>query len=327
MNKPNWQKNFRKTPDSLLKKIAQLCGDRIMVAAVRKIPASDLRRGMYEHLQMAMGSEGPVFPDTMMPHPMTGKFSLWNAQGREIVRKDLPMVIRTFSAEVPNFGDWSNGSHEICWDREVYQRDFIPPAEAELSITLLRTDVGDDPMYVFRFRLETVLDKSASDFDGHLFTMANLLQENVGAVDVFPSEADQAEYLKTISVHWEILPPGERTEILNRVLSKFRNLDEDLKRKLVERYALLEKLNPVAYISGTSGFQRYFGAQFRDDLVVFENLEYGNAIYVMFDNWETLSQLSRMDLLRNRHSGFERIVHRAGWEQVLRDFIKGRLAA
>ena len=223
-----------------------------------------------------------------MPPPMNGKFSLWNADGREIIRKDLPMITKIFTFEVPNFGDWGKGSHDIDVPRDVYQRDFIAPREVELSIALLKTEAGDNPRFVFRFRVEQILDKISVNFQEDLFSNVNLLQENVGAVDVFASEAETADYIKTISVDWEILPPGERTEILNRVLSKFRNPSEEVKKKLLARYALLEKLKPKAYISGSSGLKRYFGAQFKDDLVVFENLEYGNAIYVMFENWEQL---------------------------------------
>jgi hypothetical protein len=133
--------------------------------------------------------------------------------GREIVRKDLPMVTKTFSAEVPNYGDWSNGSHDMSWDHDVYQRDFVPPLESELSIALLQTEGQDaDLRFVFRFRVEQVLDKTGDDFEEQLLTQLNLLQENVGAVDVFRNEADAGEYLKSISVDWEILPPGQRTE-------------------------------------------------------------------------------------------------------------------
>lgn len=327
MMKPNWQKNFRRTPEPIRKKVMNIDGNEVVAAAVKKISASELRSGLYQHLGMSLGPEGPVFPEQMMPGPMNGKFSMWNAQGREVVRKDLPMVTKTFSVEAPNFGDWTKGTHEVEWDREVYQREFIPPAETELSIALLQTEVAEDPKYIFRFRIERMLAKNSGRFEEELFEAVNLLQENAGAVDVFKSEAELKDYLKTISVHWEILPPGERTETLNRVLSKLRNPSEELKQKLIARYALLEKLKPVAYISGTSGFQRYFGAQFRNDLVVFENLEYGNAIYVMFENWEALSKLSRTDLLRNRHAGFERIVHRAGWEETLKSMVRGRLAA
>jgi len=88
------------------------------------------------------------------------------------------MVTKTFSAETPNWGDWSNGSHEISWDRDVYQRDFIPPKELEISIELLTTEPGESPVFVFRFRVEEVLNKKAADFEASLFSNLNLLQEN-----------------------------------------------------------------------------------------------------------------------------------------------------
>ena len=116
--------------------------------------------------------------------------------------------------------------------------------------------------------------------------------------------------------------------MLAHILAKFRAPSKELKEKLLDRYTFLEKLNPVAYISGTSGFQRYFGARFADNLVAFENLEYGNAIYVMFDDWEELSKLTRLELLKNRRgAGFERIVHRSGWKDMLEKLIKSRKSA
>jgi hypothetical protein len=54
-----------------------------------------------------------------------------------------------------------------------------------------------------------------------------------------------------------------------------------------------------------------------DDFVVFENIRYGNAIYVMFEGWESLSRKSRIDLLKGSREGFERIEHRDGWEDRL----------
>jgi len=302
-------------------------GNDVVVAAVKQISATDLAAGIYKHLGMSLVNGEPRFSERVLPNPETGKFSLWNADGQEVVRKDLPMVSKRISFDAPNYGDWSNGSHEVSWDREVYQREFIPPAEDELSVMLLRTEPGSDAHFVFRFRVERLLDQRAGDFATDLFAAVNLLQENVGAADVFAAGADQSEYLNTISVEWEILPPGERTETLNRIISKFRNPTAELKQKLLARYALLEKLKPIAYVSGSSGFQRYFGAQFKDDLVVFENLEYGNAIYVMFESWEELSKRSRTDLLRNRDQGFKRIVHRAGWEQILISLVRKRRAA
>jgi hypothetical protein len=326
MSRPNWKKSFRRMPDPIRQKVSKIPGDKVMVACVMRIPASVLGSGTYTHLGMSMKGDAPVFPNRIMPQPRFGSFSLRNAQGEEIVRKDLPMVTKTFSVDAPNWGDWSYGSHEVSWDREVYQREFVAPKELEISAELLTTEPGGDPVFVFRFRVEEVLDKRVADFETALFSNLNLLQENTGAADVFAADADPTAYLKTISVYWEILPPGERTEMLAHILRNFREPSKELREKLLDRYTFLERLKPVAYVSGTSGFQRYFGAQFADNLVVFENLEYGNAIYVMFDDWEDLSKLSRLELLRDRRgAGFERIIHRKGWKDVLKTVIEARL--
>lgn len=170
-----------------------------------------------------------------------------------------------------------------------------------------------------------MIDKTSENFENHLLENLNLLQENIGAIDIFPSDATLTDYLKTIYVHWEILPPGDRDETIDRIFSGFKSSSEDLRKKLTSRYNLLSKLGPKAYISGTSGFRRYFGAQFSDFLVVFENLEYGNALYVMFEEWEGLSKMSRIDLLSGDRKGFKRIVHRRGWEDDLKRTIKERL--
>ena len=322
MNKSNWKKSFRKIPARIELKLSRMSDDKVVAACVRKVPVSVLADGTYGHLGMSMNGDTPSFPERVTPEPTFGRFSLRNVEGQEIVRKDLPMITKTYSIEAPNWGDWGNGSHEVSWDRDVYQRGFIPPKEADISIRLLATESGEDPVFLFRFSIEEVLDRRDSNFETGLYGNLNLLQENVGGADVFGADADDKEYLKTISVFWEILPPGERTENLARILSKFRTPNKELKGKLLDRYTLLEKLSPIAYISGTSGFQRYFGAQFADDLVVFENLEYGNAIYVMFEDWEGLSKRSRLDLLRDQNGAhFERIVHRSRWKDAVKDIV------
>lgn len=53
-----------------------------------------------------------------------------------------------------------------------------------------------------------------------------------------------------------------------------------------------------------------------DDLVVFENIEYGNAIYILYDDWDEISKLSRIDLLSGRAgSNFDRIIHSGNWKR------------
>jgi hypothetical protein len=87
-------------------------------------------------------------------------------------------------------------------------------------------------------------------------------------------------------------------------------------------FEALIKYGPLSFIHGRSGFRRYFGAKFGEDLVAFENIEYGNAAYVMFERWETLSQKTRLELLAGPADGFIRVVHRRGWQSQLKNVIQ-----
>ncbi|MCI0447175.1 hypothetical protein L0152_28705, partial [bacterium] len=124
-------------------------------------------------------------------------------------------------------------------------------------------------------------------------------------------------YLKTLYVNWEILPLGQREETITKILSGINSNDPKIRARLVDRYDFLQRLKPRNFIKGTSEFRRYFGAQFADDLVVFENIEYGNAIYTMFGNWEQLSKKSRTELMSSKTQEFIRIPHTKTWKRRL----------
>ena len=57
------------------------------------------------------------------------------------------------------------------------------------------------------------------------------------------------------------------------------------------------------------------------------NLDYGNALYILFDNWQEISQMSRIDILKRHERDFIRIIHKDGWEKALKrklDELKGQ---
>lgn len=317
--KSTWKKHYRRIPDTIYAKLS-LLGPQIVVAAARKITAADIQAGKFAHLGLALNSEGQlVMLDRVLPDAGNGRYSQWNLNGRQIVRRDLPKVDKTFVFEVPNFGDWTKGTHDVYQTRKVYPRDFVAPKQLEISMHLLGTETLDTgTQFAVRFRVEAVMNASSPDLDAELFFCINLLQENVGAADIYRGDATDAEYTKTVSLSWDILPPGTKDDVLPKLLAKVGGGQKnDVEKKLIQRYELLKQFSPVAWISGKSGFQRYFGAQFHDNLVVFENLDYGNAIYVMYENWQQLSQLTRLDLLKAGSNGYVRIIHRYGWETQL----------
>jgi len=137
---------------------------------------------------------------------------------------------------------------------------------------LLETEPSADPRFIIKFQVADILNQSHPDFQDLLFFNLNLLQENVGACDVFKADAALPEFLRTITVEWELLPPGDRKGNLAKILAG-RPPDET-NRTVTERYDALAALLPLSFIHGRSGFRRYFGAKFADDLVVFENIDY-----------------------------------------------------
>jgi hypothetical protein len=316
-----WKKNVRKIPPSIFRRLNGFQEDQVVAAVVRKIPLSTIAAGIYKHVGISTeAGQDPTIPPFIVPLADQGKFSERNVHGWEVVRKDLPLVPKTVTFETPNWGDWSNGSHETEWTRDVYQREFHSPPELAIKMELLAAEPGLDPHYIVKFQVADVLNQSHPEFEDLLLFDLNLLQENVGACDVFKADADLPDFLQTITVEWEILPPGDRKGNLARILSG-RPPDETT-RAVTARYDTLAALKPQNFINGQSGFRRYFGAKFDEDLVVFENIEYGNAAYIMFDHWELLSKKTRLELLAGPVDGFIRIVHRDGWESALETHIR-----
>ncbi len=316
-----WKQNLRKIPDVILTKVKGLKTDNLVVACVKKISAADISGAKYSHLNISLEANKPLFLSAVVPNAEVGRYSRANVEGKEIVRNDLPMVSKDFTWEVPDYGDWSLGSHDITISRDVYIRDFIAPKELALTIELIGEEIrATGNLFVFKFSIDEDLNRTVAGFEESLLFNLNLLQENVGNIDVFASDAKLSDYLTTVFLDWEILPPGEGS--LNKIISGIGPRTPEIREKLIGRYKLLNKLNPIAYISGTCGFRRYFGALFTHNLVVFENLEFGNAIYVMFEDWASLSKLSRLELLSSHRQGFERIVHRHGWEKMLIKLMK-----
>ena len=132
-------------------------------------------------------------------------------------------------------------------------------------------------------------------------------------------------YLETLHVEWDILPPGSVDEVLTR-LFRGRVPSAEERDTVKERYEFFTSLNPQKLVYGNSGFQRYFGAMVRPDLVVFENVKYGNAIYIMFGSWGELSKKSRVELLSGRcGNGFERVVHTSSWKERVKSLVGSKV--
>lgn len=304
-------KNLLKVPRSILQRLATFDQDDVVAATVKLVLPEDI--GRYGHLGLALAEEHLCLPDPQPPSPSAGRYSNANLYGMEKVRKDLPKVTKSYGFWAPS---WGSGSfHYVSHDREVFIREIYPPKQVNLSIALVeRRGEG----FLLRFAIDQVISRRTPNFEQELLYNLNLLQENVGAADVFESATSLADYALSVKVDWQLLPPGTVDEVVAAMLRDKRPVSAQEEAVMKERVTVMHRLQPEAYITGTDGFLRYFGAKFGDDFVAFENARYGNALYIMYEGWEVLSQKSRIELLAGDRGSYDRIEHRPGWVNQLR---------
>ncbi|MBO9569883.1 MAG: hypothetical protein J7503_13815 [Cellulomonas iranensis] len=243
------------------------------------------------------------------------RWSNYNVNGRVVVRRDLPKAPKTVGGwEVPNFGDWKKGSHVHSATIMAYPRETWFAQRLPIVIDVAER-VGD--VVPVGFRVDRVFDRTdLVERDLHL--ACSLLRESVGGhVSVVPTDVSVADWLADQRVTWEFLPRGEAT--FERVVSRLRVDPSDPRvREAGERFVAIDSMRPGAVVVGDGEFSRYFGFKFREDLVALECLDYGNALYLMYEDWQVLGQRTRIDLLADENADYDRVVHRKGWQDRLR---------
>lgn len=316
MTRP-WKSSIRKIPNSLRAEIDGLADNAFVLSGVRRFERVDLPV-LLEHLGVSVDNQGAiVIPRFSLPDNRSATWARRNVEGGyERVLRDLPKTSRTWSYESPNFGDWSKGSHTTSWSRDVYQRDSVGPHGWVIEMEVVESTPD---AVTIGFTLDHVFDRRTFH-DLTLFFAANLLQESAGVLRARRSETPVDAFIATLSVDWEILPVEDGQALVAELVRRLQPSEAE-RTILIERVQVLSSLQPMAFITGTSGFARYVGAQFDNGAVVFENLRYGNAAYIMFENWQELSQRSRVDLIGSAED-FVRIPHRTGWQQRLRRAVR-----
>ena len=320
------KKNLRKIPQHVHAKLRQIKGDAIVVGCAVTFKADALSSGKLKHLGISLTPHGIQLPPTVVPPRHQGKYSRYNVDGVEIIRKDLPKETHYNSIETPNWGDSYKGTHTVDLPYEKYPREFQPPRELEIILSCENAQPSA-PAYIIAFQVGETLDRASKDFKKRLLEDLNLLQESIGACGVESANVPLSDYKKSLHVSWEILPPGTVEEAITRLWSgKTPTVQE--KEVSTERHKFFTGLKPKGLIYGTSGFRRYFGALLEDNLVLFENLQYGNAIYILFEDWKELSRRSRLDLLSRKFGAdFERVIHKPGWKGDVRTIVEKRRSA
>lgn len=246
-------------------------------------------------------------PLKILPSKKLGRHSRWNIEGREVVRKDLPKEERDVEFSV--YGHYTSSRTMDCYQREIKHGEKI-----EITISEIKNISPTHKIVKLGIAI------SGDETDEELIFKVNLLRETTGGDHEFSfsSEIDSLVN-KYVFVNWDIFPPGTKFhEAINS--SGISNKAEV--KILKERYDFLSQYNHKHVIKGKKGLKGYFGFVLGSDLVVFDNIKSGNALFILEDNWEVLSKQTKEQLSKNPK--VKRVIHNEGWSKELSKILKNK---
>lgn len=245
-----------------------------------------------------------------------GPKTKYNGEGKKIPMKDLPKET-FYVSRLWSWKDWGGNEHSkiILIPRERYQRKQISPPSIELII-------GSDKNNNKYIYADTMIynDENKSI----ILSTINIFLEIFGTCTIFKNDF-KPSLVPIKKLNWEMLPPGKRNWKEFKI-SLEKNILRDLKsdsKKVVYENCLkkINNLNPDFIAIGNGGFSGYIVLGFKEKkLYILENLWYGNATYIFDENWETLSQLTKMEVLSNELYK-QRIIHDPLWESNLNNIM------
>lgn len=249
----------------------------------------------------------PTAGDSFLP-PAIGKVTEFNANGRTIVRKDLPKITET-RASWRRWLDWHGQEHSGIQTRsyEVYPRDLVlPPSE---YLTVLPAVDG--------LALCSRPIKYAEEPKDAVLHLVNLFLELFGRFNVFNETMELSASTVVKRLNWKLLPPGKypfaRTkEALQEYLTSLGQSDRPV---VEERIRTITRLEPDFLAVGLGGFKDYVVFGFTNkNRYVLESPRLGNATYVFDHNWPDLSTKTKKEILDGSlHEA--RVIHGNRWHK------------
>jgi len=293
------QKSFRKVPSSL----SQFGRDFLL-----GIKLSALKT---DRILSISDKEEWLHGESFLPNKV-GRFSIRNADGRELVRRDLPKekVTRSFWTTKSQFDGRDSRttvSDFVTRTYERYPRELIQAQNIAVLVLEHESEkyffIKMDPLDsddIFLHKVNLALELFGSELDIH-----------VAAQDGFVALPAKVRF-----VDWIILPKGTKLEIEEAIK---KSLSPKLKasiRPVVERrMSIINNYEPDEIAVGFGGYKGYVVYNFpKKGLSVLESENPNNATYVFeLKKWEDLSKLSKTEII-SENLYLNRIIHDESWK-------------
>jgi hypothetical protein len=253
----------------------------------------------------------------MLP-PIVGSVSKFNAEGKDIPDKTKKKITKYHDRfwtrqQWAGRGKTKETSGIVSIPYKTWQKDNIQAPSVEITISKKE----DGLIYV----TTPVVSSDNQEISKHTI---NLMLELFGYCDLL-SEDGAPVVTTTRTLNWQILPPGERpwNEQKKLLAPLFNQIKSNQIRPVIdERLEDINNLKPDFTALGSHGYQGYvvFGFK-KKNIYVLESAIYGNAIYILNDDWKELSQRPKADIL-NSGRYVARITHKKDKIEIIKQIKK-----
>lgn len=280
-----------------------------LLAAAQGCDEIKLAHKVTENISDIGFDKNPSIGDYLIPKPI-GKTTSLNANGKQIIRKDLPLQPQPRSY-FTTWKDWHGQEHSGIQARDIdmYPREYLPAQEEELYVIEI-----DGTKYIATDKMLLTDENEVRNI--HL---SNLMLECFGSFEIFDTNKKSIVTTKLKQLHWDILPPGEypwsRAKPLIGEITK--NLKESDRKVVESRMQLISRFTPDFLATGRAGFSGYFVYGFtKKGIYILESIHLDNATYVFGDDWERLSKLTKNQII-NGEIDHQRIIHDKKWNRSI----------
>ena len=237
-----------------------------------------------------------------------------NIQGRLIIHKDQPKEYHSYT---------------VLWSREQWcGRGMTESVTTPVTRTVMRyprtllqaegieISLIEDERGARYFVTEMILHENSERW----VTATNVMLEIFGQCQAVHSETLSSLVFATRKVNWKFLPQGrcswsEIRQPMEQVLQ--REGRAALRERARDRLASFNARGPNQIVVGQGGFNGYVAFCFPDyGFSILESIYFGNATYVLGEDWEILSQLSKTEII-SEDLALNRIIHDHFWEEAI----------